>query len=592
VLGHFKPSFGLYVNYAHRPLVLSIDENSDGKDIRRVGLVQHQLQADALASIALFNQLEIGLALPVMLFQGSEDDPAVATRDVASLGLGDIRLVPKWQFYTSAATPSEQNGGLSAAFMAIVGIPTGDNGTFTGGALAVEPRVAVDWRSGAGHKLGGHLGYAIRGQQDFIDLSVGNELTYGLAYQHPLITDRLAVMAELYGRLPVDGDVDFRAAGSPMELLLSGRLWLAEGHAVSLGAGPGITTGYGTPVVRAFAGYTYSGYTPPDTDGDTIRDPDDKCIHDPEDFDGFEDEDGCPEADNDQDGILDADDQCPIEAGIPEENGCPAQDTDGDGIMNHLDQCKSEAEDFDKFQDEDGCPEADNDQDGLLDADDKCPIDAEDKDGFEDEDGCPDPDNDQDGILDVDDQCPMEQEVYNGVLDEDGCPDKGKAKVIITKERIVIEEKVFFDFDKDTIQERSNPILNQVAGVLITNPQILVVEIQGHTDDQGEEAYNTDLSQRRANSVRAYMLKRGVKSARLVAKGYGESKPLIGIKGLEGKKLEEARENNRRVEFLIVNQQTEIEQEVELGPDGKPLPKKDKKGKKGKKKAPKAPKAP
>ena len=61
---------------------------------------------------------------------------------------------------------------------------------------------------------------------------------------------------------------------------------------------------------------------------------------------------------------------------------------------------------YDGFQDADGCPDKDNDGDGLLDADDNCPDVAEDRDGFEDEDGCPDEDNDGDGILDVDDECP------------------------------------------------------------------------------------------------------------------------------------------------------------------------------------------
>src|SRR5690606_9627026 len=149
---------------------------------------------------------------------------------------------------TSARSASEQDRGLSAAVMAIVAIPSGDQDSFTGGSLAAEPRVALDWRSGAGQKIGGYLGYRLRGQQSFIDLDVGNELTYGVGYQHPILTDRLALMAELYGRLPVDTDVDFRGVGSPMELLVSGRIWLAEGHALSIGGGPGLTTGYGTPV--------------------------------------------------------------------------------------------------------------------------------------------------------------------------------------------------------------------------------------------------------------------------------------------------------------------------------------------------------
>jgi outer membrane protein OmpA-like peptidoglycan-associated protein len=99
------------------------------------------------------------------------------------------------------------------------------------------------------------------------------------------------------------------------------------------------------------------------------------------------------------------------------------KDTDGDGILDADDKCPTEPEDKDGFQDEDGCPEADNDGDGLPDASDKCPNEAEDKDNFQDEDGCPDPDNDGDGVLDASDKCVNEPETKNNYQDEDGCPD-------------------------------------------------------------------------------------------------------------------------------------------------------------------------
>jgi outer membrane protein OmpA-like peptidoglycan-associated protein/opacity protein-like surface antigen len=98
-------------------------------------------------------------------------------------------------------------------------------------------------------------------------------------------------------------------------------------------------------------------------------------------------------------------------------------DPDKDGISNNNDICPNEPEDFDGFEDEDGCPDLDNDSDGILDAADKCPNEAEDFDGFEDEDGCPDLDNDGDGILDIYDECPNEPEDINGTADDDGCPD-------------------------------------------------------------------------------------------------------------------------------------------------------------------------
>jgi outer membrane protein OmpA-like peptidoglycan-associated protein len=104
--------------------------------------------------------------------------------------------------------------------------------------------------------------------------------------------------------------------------------------------------------------------------------------------------------------------------------GKKVKDRDLDGIADDVDKCPDQAEDFDGYEDLDGCPEADNDGDGILDAKDKCPNQAEDFDGFQDDDGCPDLDNDMDGILDADDKCPGAKETFNNYQDTDGCPDE------------------------------------------------------------------------------------------------------------------------------------------------------------------------
>ncbi len=290
----------------------------------------------------------------------------------------------------------------------------------------------------------------------------------------------------------------------------------------------------------------------PDTDNDKdgILDADDKCPDDAEDEDGEDDEDGCPDVDRDGDGVGDADDQCPDDPedkdGFEDEDGCPDPDNDKDGVLDGADKCP-EPEDKDGFEDEDGCPDTDNDKDGILDTADKCADDAEDKDGFEDEDGCPDPDNDQDGVLDGVDQCPDEKETINGNKDDDGCPDEGKSLVSVGATRIEIRQKVYFDFDKASIQERSFNLLNQVALILKANPQITKVRVEGHTDDKGADDYNMKLSQDRAEAVVTYLVDQGgLERDRLVATGYGETKP---AKPNTSKKN---RDFNRRVEFTIL----------------------------------------
>jgi len=88
---------------------------------------------------------------------------------------------------------------------------------------------------------------------------------------------------------------------------------------------------------------------------------------------------------------------------------------------------------------------------------------------------------------------------------------------------------VFFDTGKATIQKKSFDLLNQVAMVILANPQILKVEVAGHTDDVGDDDDNMKLSQARAESVVTYLKGRGVAEGRMKAKGYGETVPKVDI---------------------------------------------------------------
>jgi OOP family OmpA-OmpF porin len=108
--------------------------------------------------------------------------------------------------------------------------------------------------------------------------------------------------------------------------------------------------------------------------------------------------------------------------------------------------CVLEPEDKDNYLDDDGCPEVDNDLDGVLDTADKCPNDPEDPDGFEDADGCPDPDNDKDNVADLDDQCPNEPGPADG--DRPGCPRKPALVIVTDKEIKITQQIHFeFDKD-------------------------------------------------------------------------------------------------------------------------------------------------
>jgi outer membrane protein OmpA-like peptidoglycan-associated protein len=300
-----------------------------------------------------------------------------------------------------------------------------------------------------------------------------------------------------------------------------------------------------------------------DPDNDGIKGAADKCPNEAEDVDGFEDEDGCPEPDNDKDDVLDPADKCPM---VPEdkdkfedEDGCPEVDNDKDTILDAADKCPIEAEDKDGFEDADGCPDPDNDKDKVVDVKDSCPNDPEDLDGFEDADGCPDPDNDKDGIADAKDKCPLEPETFNGTDDEDGCPEK-ETKVYVTREKIVITEKIFFEFNKANILPKSDPLLDNVAQVLNKFPQVKKIRIEGHTDDVGTDAQNQTLSEKRAKAVYDALVKRKVDANRLESKGFGKSVPLVK------ENTDAAREQNRRVEFIVVDMSPITEEVVKPAP--------------------------
>ena len=228
-------------------------------------------------------------------------------------------------------------------------------------------------------------------------------------------------------------------------------------------------------------------------------------------------------------------------------------DPDKDGIVGAADKCPTEPEDIDSFEDTDGCAEADNDQDAVPDAADRCPIEPEDKDQFEDADGCPDPDNDADGVLDATDKCGDKPETRNGFEDEDGCPDEIPAKV--AKFNGVIKG-INFKVSSADLAPGSTKILDEAIAVM-TEFKDIKLEIGGHTDDQKLKtttkfADNTALSQARADTVKAYIVGKGIEDARLIAKGYGESQPVEDPATLTGGKLAQARTKNRRVEFKLI----------------------------------------
>ncbi len=521
--------FALTLGYQNNPLNIAVREND--VFVRASSLVRHRVTTYLTSSYTFSKRLQLGVALPIVVYQDRQLDTVFrginAETTLGAGGLGDLRLSPKIKL------ADQSQFGLMVAVTPHVTIPTsigfddsripakeqylgeaaswGADGTtspylaFTFMPELLLSRLMGSWR------WAGNLGLKIRPRTEIADLEVGHEFQYrtGVAYRFPW-QKPLEIGTSVGGTVgafnPSDTNLFDELNETQLEWLSQLTYDITERTQILAGGGLGLLEGYGTPDFRVFVGFRYSPNAH-DRDGDGYEDKIDACPDDPEDFDGYEDEDGCPEPDNDGDGILDVDDRCPLVPGVVENQGCPLDlDADGDGVFDDVDECPNTP--------------------GSLRAK-----------------GCPD--SDKDGLPDNVDKCPYEPEIINGVDDDDGCPDEGKPKARLTPGSIEILEKVFFDVDKAVIKARSYDLLNQVAAIMKTNQQITLLRIGGHTDSTASEVYNKALSDRRAKAVRTYLIEHGVQASRLVGEGFGELQPIAT------NDTDEGRAKNRRVEFVV-----------------------------------------
>ena len=265
----------------------------------------------------------------------------------------------------------------------------------------------------------------------------------------------------------------------------------------------------------------------PDSDGDGVADIDDKCPDTPK---GVQvDAMGCP-VDTDKDGVGDYLDKCPnTPAGVKvDAKGCPV-DSDNDGVADYLDKCPNTPAGV--KVDAKGCP-VDSDNDGVADYLDKCPntpanvkVDAS---------GCP-LDSDNDGVADYMDKCPT----VPGTAANKGCPEMTQ----VEKEQVIkIGKAIYFATGKDIIKKESETPLNELVVILNKYPKMMM-QIEGNTDNVGDDNKNLKLSQDRAAAVKKYLVSKGIAEDRLTSIGFGETRPIADNKTAAG------RAQNRRVDL-------------------------------------------
>ncbi len=316
---HLGWGLGAFLSYGHRPVVV-LDRATD----RIVATpLQNALALDAVGSIGLFNFMELAAHIPIRPLWKGDDITASGERLNAGAGLGDIRLIPKFGFLDRGT----ESFHWSLGAMLPVSLPTG-SGTHLRGADAVtlEPRLLLG--------IGGNKwdwifsgGYAARTANN--NLMGKSEITFGTAFTLG-VHKKVDLQAEIYGaHLP---DATTRGSKTPLESLLGVIIKPNQELEIYLGAGPGITSGIGTPDFRLVGGIRFGHKVPRsdrfgDDDHDGVKNGDDQCPDQKEDDDGYQDEDGCPDPDNDHDGVLDEVDECPEAAEEPGGNGdgCPAK---------------------------------------------------------------------------------------------------------------------------------------------------------------------------------------------------------------------------------------------------------------------------
>ena len=277
-----------------------------------------------------------------------------------------------------------------------------------------------------------------------------------------------------------------------------------------------------------------------DSDGDGVNDDVDECPDTP--IGEKVDSKGCPEVrkvlrmDSDGDGVYDDVDRCPDtpKGLVVDEKGCPEvrkvlrMDSDGDGVYDDVDWCPDTPKGV--AVDGKGCPKVrqiDSDGDGVNDDVDECPdtpigeeVDAK---------GCPEVrkiDSDEDGVYDDRDECPGTPK--GAIVDFRGC---------------WVIKGVKFDYKKWDILPQFNTNLDNAVNVLKKNPT-LEIRIEGHTDNIGSMEYNLELSQKRAEAIKEYLVGNGINESRITTIGIGFSQPIETNETPEGRAL------NRRAELI------------------------------------------
>jgi OOP family OmpA-OmpF porin len=531
-------------DYGNRPYVL---KNAAGDEL--AALSRSQTFVHLGGSLALWDRLLVSLDLPIAVDQRGDDVRIGSSRINGSNGpgLGDLRVGLRGRIWGQATDPFAVGVG------GFVFVPTGTDAWTGAGHIYGEPQVLLGGRVP-------HFTYSAFGGVRLRPSEDPTSLTFGVGAAALLLDETLTIGPEFRGSHDLTSPdlaagLLARGGATSAEVRLGAQYRFLDRFVVGAAGGVGVASAIGTPDFRLLARLAFDprGETPPpaDADKDGIPDEQDACIDRAGPPSAEPTMHGCPPpppeperpsepppppppppppADQDGDGVPDSLDACFMVAGVaspdPTKNGCPS-DQDGDGYVDASDACPNLAGSA-----PDGCP--DRDGDTVKDRVDECPDQA----GIVPS-GCPDAD--ADGLVDPKDACPNVRGEAHTDPSKNGCP-----RVTVKSGAIELVDPIEFEEGRAALRESSSEILSSLALFLKEQADILMVEVQGHTEEGGTSARAQALSASRARSVVDALTARGVERKRMTPVGFGFDRPLVK------RGSPDAAKKNNRVQFLIM----------------------------------------
>jgi OmpA-OmpF porin, OOP family len=526
-------TLGLYGTFAENPIDLSFDSSGD----RSSHLVRYSIGADLIAAVGITERFQLGLDIPGV-YNSTEPVVNLASNTEPGGGyLGDVTLEGK-----ITLIPRPPGKGFGFSLLPRVVAPTGNREKFAGtGKVGGGGLMLFDWRY-AKINYGLNLGGIFRNSDEVDDQFQGG---FGVTVPAAKFLD---VIGEVTARTAFRGE-----RTSPVEGLVSARFHKG-GIAFTIGAGAGLTTGRGAAEYRFVAGITpyipEKEIPPPRADLVTNSRKTWKLA-----------------ADLDNDGRTNPGDTVEYTVDVANTGTAPALEVvfvdaipehtsyvPGSMILNGgplTDGADADAGDFNLTT-----PGAVTVNVGTIGNEqgqnavtfsfrvtinpDIVDITNVRNEAIVSQKNWVNPDEVEGEVAPrVEENLPVAETTVFPRLRE-------RETVVVTPDKLELTRNIHFEFNKATIRPESYPILNDVAAVLKDNPQLNIM-IEGHTDAVGGVEYNQKLSDRRAQSVKAFLVSKGVASSRLATKGQGKLQPIASNDTAVGRAL------NRRVEFLIVN---------------------------------------